>query len=138
MKIQIIFLYNTNTTKIWRNTVKILYAITTYDGYAYVDLSITMHKKFGNDVIVIDDGSLSDKLNEICIKQNVPLFNFCVNSCNDFGNGDVVSTTQAIQYAYFHGYDYLVKQSRRFIFKENPTPDLENLIKISDSNTYSA
>jgi len=43
--------------------MKILYAITTYDGYAYVDLSITMHKKFGNDVIVIDDGSLSDKLN---------------------------------------------------------------------------
>ena len=116
---------------------KILYAITTYDGYAYVDLNITQHKKFGNDVIVIDDGSLSKKLREVCFKHNVPLFNNCVNSCKKFDNGDVISTTQAIQYAYYHGYDYVVKQSRRFVFVQNPTPSLKKLIQFSDGNTFS-
>ena len=109
--------------------MKILYAITTYDGYAYVDLSLKLHKKFGNDVIVIDDGSLSENLNDVCLKHNVPLFNFANNSAKKFDNGDLVSTTLAIQYAYSHGYDYVVKHSRRFVFTENPTPSLIKLIE---------
>ena len=116
---------------------KILYAITTYDGYAYVQLSLASHKRFGNDVIVIDDGSLSHNLNQICLKYDVPLFNIAINSSENFANGDVISTTQAIQYAYFHGYDYVVKQSRRFVFKQNPTPSLIQLIRYSDANTFS-
>lgn len=116
---------------------KILYAITTYDAYAYIDLSITMHKKFGNDVIVIDDGSCSEKLHNVCIKHNVPLFGLVSVSSHRFDVGDVISTVQAIQYAYLHGYTHVVKQSRRWICLENPTPSLSRLIDETNGATFS-
>lgn len=116
---------------------KILYAITTYDAYAYVDLSIHMHKKWGNDVIVIDDGSCSKKLHDVCIKYNVPLFGIVNNPAKKFDEGDVISTVQAIHYAYANGYTHVVKQSRRWICLENPTPSLNVLIDESGGVTFS-
>ena len=116
---------------------KILYAITTYDAYAYIDLSIHMHKKFGNDVIVIDDGSCSKKLHDVCLKYNVPLIGISNTPAKKFDEGDVISTVQAILYAYSHGYTHVVKQSRRWICLENPTPSLEKLINESGGVTFS-
>lgn len=119
------------------NNIKILYAITTYDAYAYVDLSITMHKKFGNDVIVIDDGSCSHNLHDVCVKHKVALLGCGINQAVTFPEGDVISTTQAIEYAYAHGYTHVVKQSRRWICLENPTPSLIQLINQSEGITFS-
>lgn len=116
---------------------KILYAITTYDAYAYVDLSIHMHKKFGNDVVVIDDGSCSRKLHDVCVKHNVPLLGIVNNPAKKFDEGDVISTVTAIHYAYSHGYTHVVKQSRRWICLENPTPSLEKLIDETGGVTFS-
>lgn len=43
--------------------MRFLYAITTYDGYAYVDLGLTIIKeRCGIDCVVFDDGSYSKKL----------------------------------------------------------------------------
>ena len=119
--------------------MNILACITTYDSYAYVDLSLAyLKQKFNIPCIVLDDGSYSSKLQNVCDKHEVFLIGKTKPKEEIWGMGDLISTINAIRYASFHGYDYILKISRRWICLDNPIPSLNVLINISDGSTYSS
>ena len=101
--------------------MRFLYAITTYDAYAYVDLSLTLVKdKMGLNCVVFDDGSYSSKLQEVCDKHNVFLIGKNNSKTPVWCRADLANTINAIRYADFNGYDYVIKCSRRWICLDNP------------------
>lgn len=117
---------------------KILFAITSYNRPSYIDLSLHFLSKWKNDfdIIVIDDCSKNSKYNEVCAKYGVPLIITDKHHSN-YGSGDVLQTVIAIEYAKQNGYDYVVKQSQRWICMENPSISLKGLIeKHPESSTF--
>lgn len=117
--------------------MKILTAITTFGAAAYVDLALTSLARWQADVIVCDDGSCSADLHNVCQKHNVPLIGVCRTREHVPGFGDLIATTEGIRYAASHGFDLLIKQSRRWICLADPRPSLEDLALSSGGNTFS-
>lgn len=111
--------------------------ITTYGAAAYVDLSLTMHRSWEADVIVCDDGSASPVLHDVCQRHRVPLIGVCRTRERIPGFGDLIATTELIRYAAAHGFEFAIKQSRRWICLEDPRPSLESLADVSGGNTFS-
>lgn len=114
---------------------KFLVAITTYGSPAYVDLGLECYSRYPEcDCIVLDDCSTDERLMAVCQNRNVPLVSNYKRHKHPMGDIQMMAT--AIQYAYENGYEYVVKNSRRWICLENPFPSLDSAIQISGAYTY--
>lgn len=113
-----------------------LVGITTYSSPAYIDLSLYYMTRYRQcDVIVLDDCSRDKKLMEVCQKYHVPMLSNRIHYTH-YGNGDLNMMATIIEYARENGYQYAVKQSRRWICLQNPFAALEDTICASGGYTF--
>ena len=100
------------------------YVIGTYGSPAYIDLQLALHKgQWNHDVLVSDDGSRDYRLQQVCSKWNVPLVGL-----NDkrYGHqhGDRMVYKRGFQH--FDKKDWMIKISRRFVWKKDFQYTLDN------------
>ena len=100
------------------------YVIGTYGSPAYIDLQLALHKgKWNHDVVVSDDGSNDAVLKQVCEKWGVPLIG---NADKRYGHqhGDRMAYKRGFEY--FKDKDWMIKLSRRFVWKKDFEPTLRN------------